>query len=666
MKPMRAKSFSTAAGLLTALLGVVPAFGFPLQVVPFPSTDTVINAFTQGEQSSPSVAARGADGFVAVWEDKGDLPGGVKMRFLDAAGKPQGGEVSIDKSGTSFVRPRVSSAADGSFAVAWATNQDAWVQRFDTLGQPRGAKLLINSGQPLDSSLPLDVAMAPDGSFVVIYGQPFFSGDIILARRFDAAGHAAGNAVDLDAGTPMEARINARVTAGAAGCLLAVWQERAGFYLMANRYDAPSGAWSGVFQVSGDFFNVVAPPAPLLYPDGTGVVVWNKYGENLVAQRLDARGLLKGSLITVGEGNLIAVEPALAADAAGNTYIVWSADASQSLDGIVVDPAWVPRGPALIVGGLFDGFSASQPALAIGGGRRAEVLWTSGPIIGDLPVVPPVPIVNGEDGSYLGIVGQVFNTPLCDWGSDTLCLGPSGRFQAHVAWRNPSSGETGTGSTLPLTTDTGAFWFFDYRNLELMVKVLDGTSINDHFWVYGGSLSDVEYTLTVEDFLTGMTRSYHNPAGQFSSLADVEAFPPGVSADRTDRTARTTGTIGTKTGAFLGCPPVTADPTSLCLASGHFAVSVQFTDPRTGLAEAATAASVTDDTGAFWFFDNSNLELMIKVLDGRAINGKFWVFYGALSDVDYTITVTRPDTGEVRTYHNPRGTLASHADTQAF
>jgi hypothetical protein len=662
---MPAKSFAPAAGLLAALLGALPAFGFPLQVVPFPSTDTVINAFTQGEQSAPSVAARGTGGFVAVWEDKGDLPGGVKMRLLDAAGSPQGGEVSIDKSGYGSVRPRVSSAADGSFAVAWATNQAAWVQRFDSLGQPRGDKLLINSGQPLDSSLPLDVAMAPDGSFGVIYGQSTFGGDVILARRFDAAGSALGGPVELDSGTLMAARLNARVTAGADGSLLAVWQERAGFYILANRYDARRGSWSGAFPVSGDSFNVVAPPAPLLYPDGTGVVVWNKYGENLVAQRLDAQGLLKGSLITVGQGNLVAVEPALAADAAGNTYIVWSADVSQSLDGIVVDPAWVPHGPALIVGGLFDGFSASQPALAIGGGRRAEVVWTSGPIIGDIPVVPPVPIVNGEDGSSLGIVGQVFNTPLCDWGSDTLCLGPSGRFQAHVAWRNPSSGETGTGSTLPLTTDTGAFWFFGDQNLELMVKVLDGTSINNHFWVYGGSLSDVEYTLTVEDVLTGMTRSYHNPAGQFASLADVEAFfnpvidpPAAAPAALAPVSAPAAGSVDT-------CL-ILESPTSLCLGFGGFTVSVQFTDPRTGLAGAATAVSLTSDTGAFWFFDNSNLELMIKVLDGRAINGKFWVFYGALSDVDYTITVTNMETGELRTYHNPRGTLASHADTQAF
>jgi hypothetical protein len=54
------------------------------------------------------------------------------------------------------------------------------------------------------------------------------------------------------------------------------------------------------------------------------------------------------------------------------------------------------------------------------------------------------------------------------------------------------------------------------------------------------------------------------------------------------------------------------------------------------------------------------------VLDARVVNGKFWVFYGALSNVQYTITVTDTQTGVVKTYTNPDGTLASVADTSAF
>jgi hypothetical protein len=54
------------------------------------------------------------------------------------------------------------------------------------------------------------------------------------------------------------------------------------------------------------------------------------------------------------------------------------------------------------------------------------------------------------------------------------------------------------------------------------------------------------------------------------------------------------------------------------------------------------------------------------VIDGTAFNGDFRVFYGALSNVEYTITVRDTMTGSVRTYFNAQGTLASGADTSAF
>ncbi len=53
-------------------------------------------------------------------------------------------------------------------------------------------------------------------------------------------------------------------------------------------------------------------------------------------------------------------------------------------------------------------------------------------------------------------------------------------------------------------------------------------------------------------------------------------------------------------------------------------------------------------------------------MDGRAFNNKFWVFYGALSNVEYTITVTDTTTGVVKTYFNRSGDLASVADVNAF
>jgi len=112
--------------------------------------------------------------------------------------------------------------------------------------------------------------------------------------------------------------------------------------------------------------------------------------------------------------------------------------------------------------------------------------------------------------------------------------------------------------------------------------------------------------------------------------------------------------------------PCVADALTLCLNGGRFQVKVNWRVPSQGTSGVGTAVALTSDTGYFWFFSSNNVELVIKVLDGRAVNGMFWVFYGALSDVAYTITVTDTATGTVRAYSNVSGTLASVADTSAF
>ena len=91
-----------------------------------------------------------------------------------------------------------------------------------------------------------------------------------------------------------------------------------------------------------------------------------------------------------------------------------------------------------------------------------------------------------------------------------------------VDWLLPSG--PGKGQAVPLTSDTGLFWFFGNSNLELIVKVLDGRPVNGHFWVYYGGLSDVEYRITVTDMKTGVREIYTNPPGQLASGSDTSAF----------------------------------------------------------------------------------------------------------------------------------------------
>ena len=111
--------------------------------------------------------------------------------------------------------------------------------------------------------------------------------------------------------------------------------------------------------------------------------------------------------------------------------------------------------------------------------------------------------------------------------------------------------------------------------------------------------------------------------------------------------------------------PCVANNFTLCLAGNRFKVQVEWRTPvpQVGV---GTAKKLTPDTGYFWFFSSNNIELVIKVLDGREVNNHYWVFYGALSDVAYTITVTDSQTGRQRVYSNPQGTLASNGDIKGF
>jgi hypothetical protein len=98
------------------------------------------------------------------------------------------------------------------------------------------------------------------------------------------------------------------------------------------------------------------------------------------------------------------------------------------------------------------------------------------------------------------------------------------RFRVEVAWHDQHNQRRGVGRAVPLTDDTGIFWFFGPGNLELAVKVLDGRPLNGHFWLFYGALSDVEYWVTVTDTQGGSRQVYHNPPGNICGLSDIRAF----------------------------------------------------------------------------------------------------------------------------------------------
>lgn len=110
--------------------------------------------------------------------------------------------------------------------------------------------------------------------------------------------------------------------------------------------------------------------------------------------------------------------------------------------------------------------------------------------------------------------------------------------------------------------------------------------------------------------------------------------------------------IGIAYRRFLATCP--ADATMLPLRGGRFLACARW-HLREGAYGAAVPESWSDEAGGFTFFSPSNLEVLIKVLDGCAINGSFWVFAAGLTDVGVDLAVVDTWTGETRSYHNRPG-----------
>lgn len=262
----------------------------------------------------------------------------------------------------------------------------------------------------------------------------------------------------------------------------------------------------------------------------------------------------------------------------------------------------------------------------------------------------------------------VIDGATCQEGHGALCL-DDGRFRVRAHWKAPVAA-VGDAGELPLTPDTGAFWFFDPDNVELIVKAIDGGGTNGHEWIFYGALSNVEYSLDVTDSLTGEAMRYFNPAGRFASTGDILAFPSSAAAEFAtvtdsgvrDAAAPPSDRRRVPFGASGSCG---ATQDRFCILDGRFAVEATWRDFQ-GRSGTARAGSLTDDTGYFWFFDEANVEIVVKAIDGSAYNGQFWIYFGALSNVEYTIRVTDTLSDSVREYRNSLGRFASFGDIAAF
>lgn len=160
-------------------------------------------------------------------------------------------------------------------------------------------------------------------------------------------------------------------------------------------------------------------------------------------------------------------------------------------------------------------------------GLRITVGIAAGTSVPSGGIVAVATVTDNRSSEAFASLGQrqssaVVSGGPCTPDAQSLCLS-NGRFKVTATWQSSTS--SGNGTAIPGTSDTGQFWFFNSSNVEMVIKVLNGCGINNHYWVFAGGLTDVRVTMTVTDMSNATFRTYINNLNTaFAPIQDTTAF----------------------------------------------------------------------------------------------------------------------------------------------
>jgi predicted Zn-dependent protease len=157
-----------------------------------------VNTTTADQQQSPSLAMAGDGSFVITWQSHNQDGGGwgVFAQRYDTRGNPLGGEFRVNTyTQDDQIAPSIAMAADGTFVISWQShNQDGngwgvYAQRYDSNGVAQGGEFLVNSTTISDQLAP-SAAMAADGSFFIAWqsNNQVGKGWGVFGQRYTADG----------------------------------------------------------------------------------------------------------------------------------------------------------------------------------------------------------------------------------------------------------------------------------------------------------------------------------------------------------------------------------------------------------------------------------------------------------------------------------------------
>jgi PKD repeat protein len=254
--------------------------------------------------------------------------------------------------------------------------------------------------------------------------------------------------------------------------------------------------------------------------------------------------------------------------------------------------------------------------------------------------------------------------------SDTLRLMSSHPFDITLSATDPRTGNTGQGQVLAQNDIYGIFSIpaitGNAGNPEVIIKMVDATGIGQSYWVFYGALTDLTYTLSVKEDATGLTKTYNDAKVGTTVCGKFDTSGFGASSIGLEP-------AGWSDVSSPGRAAASDASTTLRLLSAHpFDITLSATDPRTGNNGQGQVIAQNDIYGIFSIpaitGNASNPEVIIKMVDASGIGQNYWVFYAALTDLTYTLSVQESATGTTKNFNDAKvgTTVCGKFDTSGF
>lgn len=295
-----------------------------------------------GNEERPRVAMLADGGCVVVWESGPRASRDVHVRFVNADGTFNGGEIVANTFGAGIQEdPTVAVLSDGSTVVVWSSvGQDGsgagvYGQRFTAAGVKVGGEFSVNQTTARNQMDPA-VCAAGEG-FVVGWmgetvngttgvGAPNIRGNV-WGRVFDKDGNAVGNEYKMNGGDGLCSE--PVLAAGVDGFVLAwVQQDEANLKnlsdIYARKFNA-QGVPAGNDSKINTFMTGRQDSPQVINSNDDAVIIWASFGQDASGGSIHGRLLTGGREFQINsQGQLNQKTPAIADNGIGGLVVVWS------------------------------------------------------------------------------------------------------------------------------------------------------------------------------------------------------------------------------------------------------------------------------------------------------------------------------------------------------